>query len=95
MDKNKLFRRVNWGLWISLAIFLFFDKVILGIGICFTFTGLLSLMAVYFNTEPLGISIGGFDYAMQKLFKEYYNRYFNLFWGLIQLIIGIAALLKV
>jgi hypothetical protein len=94
MDWNKIFRRISWGVWISLAIFLLFDKTVLGLGICFTLAGLLSLTAFYFNTEPLGISISGFDYAMQKLLKEYYNRFFNLSWGLVELLIGIAALYK-
>lgn len=53
------------------------------------------MLAVFFNTEALGLGIGGFDYAMRLLFKEYYNRYFNLFWGSIQLAIGIAALVKI
>ena len=51
------------------------------------------MTAFAYNTEPLGLSIGGFDYAMRTLLKEYYNRYFNLFWGLLELIIGIGALM--
>lgn len=52
------------------------------------------MLAVFFNTDALGLGMGGFDHAMRLLFKEYYNRYFNLFWGSIQLAIGIAALVK-
>lgn len=94
MDKNKLFYWINIGLAVALGLFIYFDKILLGLGITFTFMGVLSLLAVVFNTEPMGTGIGGFDYAMKLLFKEYYNRYFNLFWGLIKLIIGIGCILK-
>jgi hypothetical protein len=95
MDRNKIFRKINLGLWIAFAVFVFLGKLFLGVGLVFTLTGLLSITACYYNTEPLGLSIGGFDYGMRALLKEYYNRYFNLFWGLIQLGLGIGALYKI
>jgi hypothetical protein len=95
MDKNKLFRRINLGLFVSFGFFILFDHVFLGAGIVFTLAGTLSLIACYYNTEPLGLSISGFDYGMKLLLKEYYNRYFNLFWGLIELLIGIGSLTRI
>ncbi|MBN8578854.1 MAG: hypothetical protein J0L66_18085 [Cytophagales bacterium] len=56
--------------------------------------GLLSLTAVYLNIKPLGVGIGGFDHAMRQIFKEYYNRYFNLTFGIIELIFGIGSIIK-
>lgn len=53
------------------------------------------MFAFIYNTEPLGLSIGGFDNAMRSLLKEYYNRYFNMFWGLIELILGLGILIKI
>jgi hypothetical protein len=53
------------------------------------------MFAFIYNTEPLGLSIGGFDYAMRSLLKEYYNRYFNLFWGLTELALGLGVLIKI
>ena len=94
-DKNKLFRNINIGLAISLLLFVFLDQPILGMGIVFTLMGMLSMLAFYYNTQPLGISVGGFDSAMRWLLKGNYNRYFNLFWGLVQLILGVAALIHV
>jgi len=49
----------------------------------------------YFNTEPLGMGIGGFDNTMQKLLKEYYKRYFNFFWGVVLPIMGINVINKI
>jgi hypothetical protein len=90
-----VFRRLNIGLLVCLGLFILFDKELLGVGIVLTALGTLSMFAFIYNTEPLGFSIGGFDYVMQKLLKEYYNRYFNLLWGSVQLICGVAALYKV
>jgi len=95
LDKNKLFKRINIGLAICLGLFILFDKAFLGLGIVFTLMGTLSMLAFIYNTEPLGLSIGGFDYAMRSLLKEYYNRYFNMFWGLIELILGLGILIKI
>ena len=53
------------------------------------------MLAFIYNTEPLGLSIGGFDYAMRSVLKEYYNRYFNMFWGLIELALGLGILIKI
>lgn len=53
------------------------------------------MLAFIYNIEPLGLSIGGFDYAMKSLLKEYYNRYFNMFWGLIALAVGLGVLIKI
>jgi hypothetical protein len=71
------------------------DKEFLGAGIVLTLMGTLSMFAFIYNTEPLGLSIGGFDYAMRSLLKEYYNRYFNLFWGLTELVLGLGILIKI
>lgn len=93
-NKDKLFTWINIGLAISFGVFIYFDKIYLGFAICFTSMGLLSWTAVYFNTKPLGLGIGGFDYAMRQLFKEHYNRYFNMTFGLIELIFGIGSIIK-
>lgn len=74
--------------------FILFDEALLGLEIIFTLMGTLSMLAFIFNTEPLGLSISGFDFAMKSLLKEYYNRYFNMFWGLIELVIGLGVLIK-
>ena len=95
MDKNKLFRRINIGLVVCLGMFILFGKGFLGVGIIFTLMGTLSMVAFIYNTEPLGLSIGGFDHAMRSLLKEYYNRYFNMFWGLIELALGLGILIKI
>jgi hypothetical protein len=95
LDKNKLFRRINIGLLVCLGLFILFDKEFLGAGIVLTLMGTLSMFAFIYNTEPLGLSIGGFDYAMRSLLKEYYNRYFNLFWGLTELALGLGILIKI
>lgn len=94
IDKTRLFRWINIGLTICFGIFIYFDLVYLGFALCFTPMGILCLTAVYFNTEPLGLGIGGLDYAMRLLFKEYYNRYFNLTLGLIELAFGIGSIFK-
>jgi hypothetical protein len=95
LDRNKLFRRINIGLAICLGLFILFDRGFLGMGIIFTLMGTLSVLAFIYNMEPLGLSIGGFDYVMRSLLKEYYNRYFNMFWGLIELIVGLGILIKI
>ncbi|GIL22457.1 MAG: hypothetical protein BroJett042_09700 [Bacteroidota bacterium] len=94
ITKDKLFAWINIGLVIGFGVFIYFDLAYLGLAICFTSMGLLSLIAVYFNTKPLGLGIGGFDYAMRQLFKEYHNRYFNLTFGIIELIFGIGSIIK-
>ncbi|HMG91817.1 MAG TPA: hypothetical protein VK589_17285 [Chryseolinea sp.] len=94
IDKTKLFRWINIGLAICFGAFIYFDLTYLGFALCFTPMGILCLTAVYFNTEPLGMGIGGFDFAMRLLFKEYYNRYFNLTLGVIELIFGIGSIFK-
>lgn len=95
MDKNKLFRYINIGLAICLVPFIILDKGLLGLGIIFSLMGTLSMVAFFYNTEPLGLSISGFDNAMRSLLKEHYNRYFNIFWGLLELAIGLVALIKI
>jgi len=52
------------------------------------------MFAVYFNAEPLWLGMGGFDYTMRLLFKEYYNRYFNLTLAVIELLFGIGSIIK-
>jgi hypothetical protein len=94
IHKTKLFRWINVGLIICFAVFVYFDLIYLGFALCFTPMGIICLTAVYFDTEPLGLGIGGFDYAMRLLFKEYYNRYFNLTLGLVELIFGIGSIFK-
>ena len=95
LDKNKLFKRINIGLALCLGLFILFDKSLLCAGIIFTLMGALSMLAFIYNTEPLGLSIGGFDYAMRSLLKQYYSRYFNIFWGMIELILGLGILVKI
>lgn len=95
LDIGKILKRVNIGLLICLGIFICFDKGFLGLALIFPLTGTLSLVAFYYNTEPLWMGWGGFDYAMNMLLKEYYNRYFNLMVGLIQFILGLGAFIEI
>ena len=94
IDKSKIFRWINTGLAICFLVFIYFDLTYLGFALCFTPMGILCLTAVYFDTEPLGLGIGGFDYAMRFLFQGHYNRYFNLILGIIELIFGIGSAFK-
>ena len=91
-NKARLFQAINIAILVTLAVFVYFDKPILGLGVFFLIGGPISIAAFASNTEPLWMGMGGFDYAMKLLFKEYYNRVFNLCIGLLQMVIGIAAL---
>jgi len=93
-NRQQLFDVINIGLLICYAAFIFFDLFFLGTAICFTLLGVLSMFAVYFNAEPLWLGMGGFDYTMRLLFKEYYNRYFNLTLAVIELLFGIGSIIK-
>lgn len=81
---------------VGLAISLFFtylDKTLFGVGFFFTMSGLLSIVAFVYNTKPLWMSFGR-EIISKWLFHNYSDRAMNLGYGLISLIIGIAATIK-
>lgn len=96
--KLKAYRILDWTLFIISiigVILAFQDRVLIGSTIILLATGLNNLLKFYFRKEPILISgIHGFDYLMKLVFKDNFNRTYNLFWGLAILLFGIVLLMK-
>jgi hypothetical protein len=90
-DESKI-RGANIIVFTAMLLFIFFDKTILGVGIAFTISGLLSTLAFALNLEPLWMSIDT-QTTFEWFFERYSRKALNLVYGLISLIIGIAALI--
>ena len=76
--------------------FIFLKHLILGISIILFFAGLDSINRFIFKQEPYflaGIIRGG-DYLMKKILKEKFNQYYNLFWGILLLILCAVIVIK-
>jgi hypothetical protein len=92
----KLLRSINLGLVLSVAVCVYFDRAMEGIGYCLTLMGLVLIFGGILNTASLVFTMGGFYHLIKNpLHKQYYARFINWTWGLLILGIGIAALVKI
>ena len=99
MNKNlNAYRIFDWTLIIISivgVIHAFQDKPLLGLTIILLATGLNNLLKFYYRNEPILLSgVHGFDYLMKLIFKDNFNRTFNLFWGLAIFLFGLFGLMK-
>jgi|GEM_PF-4658327 len=99
MNKNlNAYRILDWTLIIITIvgiIFAFQDKLLIGLTIILLATGLNNLLKFYFRKAPILVSgIHGFDYLMKLIFKDNFNRTYNLFWGLTIFLFGLYLLMK-
>ena len=96
--KLNIYKTLDWSLVIISiigVILAFQDKLLVGLTIILLATGLNNLLKFYFRKEPVLVSgIHGFDYLMKLIFKENFNRTYNLFWGLIIFLFGLFLLMK-
>jgi hypothetical protein len=99
MNKNlNAYRIFDWTLKIISivgVILAFKDNPLLGLTIILLATGLNNLLKFYYRKEPILLSgVHGFDYLMKLIFKDNFNRTYNLFWGLTFFLFGLFLLMK-
>ncbi len=85
-------RAANVIVFAGMLLLIYFDRTILGVGIAFTLSGLLSIFAFALNLEPLWMSIDT-QTTFEWLFERYSKKALNLVYAMICLTIGIAALI--
>lgn len=90
MTSGKL-QLANMFVFAGLFAFIYFDLAVVGVGICFTLSGLLSIVAFIYNTDPLWMSTSS-EIIFGWLFEIYSKRAMNLVYASISMIIGIVAL---
>jgi hypothetical protein len=92
---TKILQWTNIALAIGLGVCVYFDKSILGVGLFFTPMGLILILGAFLDTGTLVFTMGGlYDYIKNPVYRQYYARFINLFWGLVISLFGVAALIK-
>jgi hypothetical protein len=92
---TKILQWTNIVFAIGLGVCVYMNMTIEGIGIFFTAIGLVMILGAILDTGNLIIVMGSFyDMIKNPLYRQYYERFINLTWGLLVLAMGIVALTK-